>query len=48
MTSVYAFLLFAVPVVVIVTALLIGVVGVRNYLDEVRPQKPAPDPSRDG
>lgn len=47
MTSVYAFLLFAVPVVVIVTSLLVGVVGVRNYLDEVRPQKPA-DPSRDG
>ena len=48
MTALYAFLLFAVPVVVIVTSLVIGVVGVRNYLDEVRPRKAAPDPSRDG
>ena len=48
MTALYTFLLFAVPVVVIATALVIGVVGVRNYLAEVRPQKPTPDPSRDG
>lgn len=47
MTALYAFLLYAVPVVVIATSLVIGVVGVRNYLAEVRPQKPAPGPSRD-
>jgi hypothetical protein len=47
MTALYAFLLYAVAVVVIVTSLAIGVVGVRNYLAEVRPSKTAPDPSRD-
>lgn len=43
MTAVYTFLLFAVALVVIVTSVLIGVVGVRNYLDEVRPSRPGTD-----
>lgn len=48
MTALYAILLFAVCLVVVATALAIGVVGVRNYLAEVRPQRQAPDPPGNG
>lgn len=36
MMALYSVLLYGVPIVIIATAVAIGVVGVRNYLQEVR------------